>query len=281
MSQKSYDNTPTLYLIPTPIGNMDDITLRSIKVLELVDIIYAEDTRVSGKLLKHLNISKKILSSHMHNEGLIKLEILKNLKDGLNIGLITDRGTPTISDPGYVVVDFISKNNFNVVCLPGSTAFVPALAVSGLNTDRFFFYGFLNSKESVRIKELTELSNEDKVIIFYEAPHRILKTLDNMKEVLGDRYISISREISKRYEEVYRGSISDVIKELTNPKGEFVIIVSGNNEVNTEISIEDNINLYIKQGFSVMESIKKTAKERKIAKNDVYDIYHKIERNTK
>lgn len=278
MSQKSYNNTPILYLIPTPIGNMDDITLRAIKILESVDLIYAEDTRVAHKLLKHLNLSKKVFASHMHNEGLTKIEIVDNLKKGLNIGLVTDRGTPTISDPGYQVVKYVTDNNFNVVCLPGATAFVPALAVSGLNTDRFIFYGFLNSKESVRIKELKELENEDKVIIFYEAPHRIIKTINNMIEILGNRYVSISREISKRYEEVYRGMASDVLKEISNPKGEFVIVVAGNNNMTTDISIEENVNLYIKQGYSVMESIKKTAKERKISKNDVYNQYHKIER---
>jgi 16S rRNA (cytidine1402-2'-O)-methyltransferase len=277
MSQKSYNNSPTLYLIPTPIGNMDDITLRAIKILELVDLIYAEDTRVAHKLLKHLNLSKKVFASHMHNEGLTKVEILENLKKGMNIGLVTDRGTPTISDPGYQVVKYVAENNFNVVCLPGATAFVPALAVSGLNTDRFIFYGFLNSKESARNKELIELENEEKVIIIYEAPHRIIKTLNNMFEIFGDRYISISREISKRYEEVYRGKISDVVKEIVNPKGEFVIVISGNINLTTNISIEENINLYIKQGFSAMESIKKTAKERKMSKNDVYNLYHKIE----
>ena len=225
MSQKSYNNTPTLYLIPTPIGNMEDITLRAINALKEVEVIFSEDTRVTGVLLKHLDIKKKLIANHEHNEQKNCEMALSYLKDGYNIGLVTDRGTPIISDPGYGIAKFIIEHGYNVVGLPGPTALIPALIVSGLNPSPFLFYGFLNNKEPKRIKELESLKNIKATLIFYEAPHRLEKTLDNMLKVLGNRNISISREISKRYEEVYRGQIDDIKKQIVDAKGEFVIVV--------------------------------------------------------
>ena len=203
MSQKSYDNTPTLYLIPTPIGNLDDITVRALKTLESVDFVLCEDTRETGKLLSKYDIKKRLVSCHEFNEDKIRSYVVDELRNGLNIGLVTDQGTPIISDPGYIVAKEVIKAGFNVISLPGATAFVPALTTAGIDPSPFMFYGFLNSKESKKKKELEALAKFKYTMIFYEAPHRIKNTLTNMLEVLGDRYISISREISKKFEEIY------------------------------------------------------------------------------
>ena len=196
MSQKSYDNSPTLYLIPTPIGNLEDITLRAINTLNKVEVIFSEDTRITKQLLNHLNINKKLIASHKFNESTNDDKLLYYLDKGYDVGLVTDRGTPIISDPGYELVQVAIKNNYNVVSLPGPTAFVPALTSSGLSSQPFLFYGFLNSKKSKREKELEKLKNYQFTIIFYEAPHRISEMLLSLNKVLGNRNISISREIS-------------------------------------------------------------------------------------
>lgn len=277
MSQKSYNNTPTLYLIPTPIGNMEDITLRAINALKEVEVIFSEDTRVTGILLKHLDIKKKLIANHEHNEQKNCEIALSYLKDGYNIGLVTDRGTPIISDPGYGIAKFIIEHGYNVVGLPGPTALIPALIVSGLNPSPFLFYGFLNNKEQKRIRELESLKNIKATLIFYEAPHRLEKTLDNMLKVLGNRNISISREISKRYEEVYRGQIDDIKKQIVDAKGEFVIVVDGDNTIKTydNLTIDEHINLYLTEDMKLMDAIKKVAKERNVSKSDIYNEYHK------
>ena len=203
MSQKSYDNSPTLYLIPTPIGNLEDITLRSISILKQVEVIFCEDTRVTSLLLNHLNIKKKLISSHNFNEANNENKLLEYLNHGVDIGLVTDRGTPIISDPGYELVKVAIENNYNVVGLPGPTAFVPALITSGISPQPFLFYGFLNNKESKAKKELEELKKEKATIILYESPHRLKNTIKNMLNILGNRNISISREISKKFEEIF------------------------------------------------------------------------------
>lgn len=279
MSQKSYDNSPSLYLIPTPIGNLDDITLRTIKTLEHVEVIFAEDTRVTANLLKHLNISKKLISNHNYNETDNHNKMLEYLKNGKDVGIVTDRGTPVISDPGYELVKVAIDNNYNVIALPGPTALIPALIVSGLEPSPFLFYGFLNNKEEKRKKELENLKKLDYTLIFYESPHRVEKTLNNMLQVFGDRKISISREISKKFEEVYRGKISMVINEVSNVKGELVLIVEKNKEENNydNLTIVEHVNLYIKEGYNIKESIKKTSQDRQISKNEVYKIYHNID----
>ena len=272
MSQKSYNNKPTLYLIPTPIGNMDDITIRSINTLKEVDVIFSEDTRETLKLLNYLEISKKLISCHKFNEDKVYLKVIEYLKEGKNVGLVTDRGTPVISDPGYVVAYNVIKEGFNVVGLPGATAFVPALITSGINPNKFLFYGFLDSKKSSKKKELEELKNNKYTMIFYESPFRVIETLELIKQIMGDRFVSISREISKKYEEVFRGNISDVLKELTEPKGEFVIILEGSKEeINyDDIDIVKHVNMLIKEGISEKDAIKEVAKMHKIPKNDVY-----------
>ena len=276
MLQNSYDGKPTLYLISTPIGNLDDITYRSVKILNDVDVIFSEDTRVTLNLLNYLGINKKLISLHEHNEDVVKEKVLEYLKNGDNIALVTDRGTPIISDPGYKTVKYITDNNYNVVALPGPTAFVPALITSGLAPQPFLFYGFLDSKDSLKKSELKRLSDEEETIIFYEAPHRIIRTLNMMLDIFGDRNISISREISKKFETVYRGKISDVINIIPE-KGEFVIIVDGVKDkiIDNNITIKDAVDNYIRTGFDIMTSIKKVAKDRNVPKNVIYKEYHK------
>ena len=276
MSQKSYDNSPSLYLIPTPIGNMEDITLRAINTLKSVDVLLCEDTRVTKELLTKLDIKKRLIHSDDHTEDSLKEKVLSMLKEGLNIGLVTDRGTPIISDPGYKIVEFVSKNGYNVISLPGPTAFVPALTASGLEPSPFLFYGFVNSKETKREKELENLKSLPYTIIFYEAPHRIKDFLISLKKIFGDRKISLSREISKKYEEIIRDNISNVIEVVDNLKGEMVIVVEGNKKLHdfSNISILEHIKLYLDDGMTEKDAIKKVAVERDIPKSIVYKEYH-------
>lgn len=276
MRQKSYDNSPSLYLIPTPVGNMEDITLRSINTLKMVDFLLCEDTRVTAELLHKLDIKKKLIHSDDHNEDSLKEMVLSKLQEGLNIGLVTDRGTPIISDPGYKIVEFVSKNGYNVISLPGPTAFVPALTMSGINPAPFLFYGFLNSKESKRVKELETLKKLPYTIILYEAPHRIHDMLESLLQVFGNRKIALCREISKKYEEVIRGTIQEILEVVDTLKGEMVVVVEGNLEQEdySGMTILEHINLYLEDGMSEKEAIKKVAVERDIPKSVVYKEYH-------
>ena len=278
MSQKSYDGSATLYLIPTPIGNMDDITMRAVKILNEVEVVFAEDTRVTSLLLKSLNIKKKLFSSHNYNESCNEDKLIEYLSSGYDVGLVSDRGTPVISDPGFDLAKCAMEHGFNVVGLPGATALIPALITSGINPSPFLFYGFLNSKKNKRIEELNELKDYKFTMIFYEAPHRILDTLADMKEVFGSREISISREISKKFEEIYRGNLDDICSQLVDIKGEFVIVVGGNNKAKTydNLTIIEHVNLYIKEGHDVKEAIKLVSHDRDMNKRDVYSIYHNL-----
>ena len=281
MSQKSYNNTPSLYLIPTPIGNMEDITIRAINTLKMVDVVFCEDTRVTGQLLKYLEINKKLISSHEYNETRNKEKLLEYLDSGSNVGLVSDRGTPIISDPGYELAKFAIEQGYNVVSLPGATALIPALTSSGISPMPFYYYGFLNSKDSARRKELEFLKNIDATLILYEAPHRINKTLKDLGNILGNnRKISISREITKKYEEIYRGTIEELINQNNDYKGELVIVVEGNTKTTEfkSLSLEEHISLYVVDGKSSMDAIKIVAKERGMKKSEVYDIYHSIEK---
>lgn len=276
MSQKSYDGKANLYLIPTPIGNLDDITIRALNTLKSVDLILCEDTRETGKLLSRYDIHKKLVSCHEFNEVKIKDYVVSLLKEGNNIGLVTDQGTPIISDPGYVIVNEVVDNGFNVISLPGPTAFVPALTCSGISPSPFLFYGFLNAKDSKQVKELISLKDLKYTLIFYEAPHRLKNTLQNMLKVLGDRKISISREISKIHEEILRDNISNLINVVDTLKGEFVIIVDGNHDVvdYSELSVVEHVKLYLDDGLTEKEAIKKVAVERNVAKSIIYKEYH-------
>ena len=276
MSQKSYDDSASLYLIPTPIGNLDDITVRASKTLETVDFILCEDTRETGKLLSKYNIKKKLVSCHEFNEDKIKSNVVDELSKGMNIGLVTDQGTPIISDPGYIIAREVIRCGYNVISLPGATAFVPALTSSGISPSPFIFYGFLNAKNSKQKSELEALKNLKYTMIFFESVHRIKDTLKNMLEVFGDRNISINREISKIHEEIVRGKISELIDLVDDMKGEFVIIVEGNNEVVdfSSLSIIDHVKVYVDDGMSEKDAIKLVAKERNVAKSIVYKEYH-------
>ncbi len=279
MSQKSYDGSPTVYLIPTPIGNMEDITLRALHILELVDVIFSEDTRVTSLLLKHYNIQKKLISSHEYNESKNITKLLSYLSEGKQVGIVSDQGTPVISDPGYELARAAIENGYNVVGLPGPTALIPALVTSGIQPMPFYFYGFLNSKDGKRKKELKNLQKVPATLIFYEAPHRIQKTLKDMLEILGNRKVSISREISKKYEEIYRETLENVIGQVIDIKGEIVIIVEGNfqGENHDNLTIIEHINLFLKEGMPVKDAIKQVAHDRGLPKNEVYQEYHRGE----
>ncbi len=218
-----------LFIVPTPIGNLDDMTLRAIKVLKEVDLILAEDTRTSGKLLKHFEIGTPMQSHHMHNEHKMVKRIVKRLKSGETMALISDAGTPAISDPGFLMTRACIENDIAVECLPGATAFVPALVNSGLPNDKFVFEGFLPVKKG-RQTRLKLLAEESRTIIFYESPHKLIKTLTHFGEYFGeDRQVSVSRELTKLYEETIRGTVREVLDHYTNkpPKGEIVIVVGG------------------------------------------------------
>lgn len=218
-----------LYIVPTPIGNLKDITFRAIEVLKEADIILVEDTRTSGKLLKHFEISTPMQSHHMHNEHKTVESLVQKLKAGTTIALISDAGTPAISDPGFLLTRACIENNIEVECLPGATAFVPALVNSGLPNDKFVFEGFLPVKKG-RQTRLLFLAEETRTIIFYESPHKLIKTLTNFCEYFGeDRPVSVSRELTKLYEETIRGTAKEVLEYYTNkpPKGEIVICVGG------------------------------------------------------
>jgi len=218
-----------LYIVPTPIGNLKDITFRAVEVLKEVDLILAEDTRTSGKLLKHFEIKTHMQSHHMHNEHKTIENLIERLKSGTTMALISDAGTPAISDPGFLLTRACIENNMEVDCLPGATAFVPALVNSGLPNDKFVFEGFLPVKKG-RQTRLLFLAEETRTIIFYESPHKLIKTLTHFCEYFGeDRQVSVSRELTKMYEETIRGTTKDVLEHYTNKprKGEIVIVVDG------------------------------------------------------
>ena len=218
-----------LFLVPTPIGNLEDITFRSIRILNEVDLILAEDTRTSGKLLKHFDIKPPMQSFHMHNEHKVLDKMVDKLKLGIKIALISDAGTPGISDPGFLLVRACVEEGIETECLPGATALIPALVQSGFPSDRFIFEGFLPPKKG-RQTRLKQWSEESRTTVFYESPHKIVKTLSQLQEFVGgDRRLSVSRELSKKFEETVRGTVNELILHFSKkaPKGEFVIVLEG------------------------------------------------------
>ena len=273
MIQKSYNNSKygKLYLIPTPIGNIEDITIRAIIILKEVHQIYAEDTRITKILMQKYNIQKKVLSCHKYSEQKNKDSIISELQNGKNIAIVTDRGTPLISDPGSIIVDYAIENKIDVISLPGPNALLPALNMSGLSNERFLFYGFLNKKEQKIKKELEKLINIPYTLIFYESPHRLQKTLKIIKNVLGDRKISISREISKIHEEVYRGNIDEAMEYYKEEKGEIVIIIEGKEKNKEEIDYVKEVKKLIKEGYSTKDATKTIAEKYNISKNELYN----------
>lgn len=229
MSKSEIDSYGILHVVPTPIGNLEDITYRAVKVLKDVDFILAEDTRTSGFLLKHYDIETKMISHHKFNEHKSSQQIVERIEAGANVALISDAGTPAISDPGFLIVRACVEAGIRIECLPGATAFVPALVMSGLPNDRFCFEGFLPPKKG-RQTRLKELADEQRTMVFYESPYRVLKTLTQFAEYFGeDRLATTSREISKIYEDTKRCTLSQLVEHFTetDPRGEFVIVVSG------------------------------------------------------
>lgn len=270
-----------LYLVPTPIGNLKDITLRALEVLESVDIIAAEDTRQTLKLLNHFNIKKTLISYHKHNEQAKSEEIISRLKEGNNIAIVTDAGTPGISDPGAVIASKCIEENIDFDVLPGATAITTALVYSGLDTTRFLFRGFIPRETKDRKILIEEVRDVKESIIFYESPHRLLSTLSLLSETLGNRKIAACRELTKLHEEIIRGDILEVIEHFKEKgiKGEFVLVVQGKQKEEIEeekkkewenITIEEHIIKIIEDGITKKEAIKIVAKERGLAKSDVY-----------
>ena len=214
MWQKSYDGSPSVYLVPTPIGNLEDMTFRAIRVLKEVDVIFSEDTRDTLHLLNHFEIKNKLIHLDDHNEDIVKEKVLSYLENSQNVAIVTDRGTPIISDPGYKTVKFLRDCGYNVIALPGACAFVPAVVASTISSEHFTFYGFLSSKEKKMKDELFELKDHDYSLIFYEAPHKLKSTLNDMYEYLGNRKIALAREMTKIHEEIIRCTLEEAIKNF-------------------------------------------------------------------
>ena len=267
-----------LYLVATPIGNLEDITLRAINILKEADLIAAEDTRHTLKLLNHLNISKPMISYHRHNEEFRCESLINKLKEGKNIALVSDAGTPGISDPGEEIVRRCINENINVVPIPGACAMINALIASGISTKEFCFFGFLPLNKKNRKEKLNEIKDINKTIILYEAPHKIKNTLEDLKNVLDEnRKVVLAREITKIHEEFMRGNIDELLEKVDKFKGEMVLIIEGNftkkeNELN-DLSLEEHYKYYEKQGFDKKDIIKKIAKDRNVNKNEIYKIF--------
>ncbi len=273
MRIKSFDNKNVLYLVATPIGNLADITLRALEILKSVDIIYAEDTRNSLVLLKHYNITTHLESYHNYNEEEKTDLIINQLKDGMNIAIISDAGLPVISDPGFKIVKKARELGYPVSTIPGASAGISALISSGLAPLPYTFYGFLDSKESKRKAELNDLKYLKHTIIFYEAPHRIFETLNDMLEVLGDRNVVLARELTKKFEEYIIGNISDILKE-DSIKGEIVLMVEGYKEEKEEnVSYNEKIDELINLGYKPNDAIKEVAKMYNTDKKELYKEY--------
>jgi len=272
-----------LYLVATPIGNLEDITLRALRILKEVDIIAAEDTRQTAKLLNHYDIKKPMISYHEHNKKSKGEEIIKLLMDGKTVALVSDAGMPSISDPGEDLVRLCIENSIEVIPIPGPSASLTALSISGLPTSRFVFVGFLPVKGKERNEILEKLANEEKTMILYEAPHRLMSTLKDLREYMGNRRISISRELTKKFEETIRCNLDEAIEEFStrNIKGEFVLVLEGKSpeaieeekkQMWADVSIKEHIIMYMDKGLSKKEAIALVAKERGISKKEVYNI---------
>ena len=277
--QSSFKNDKaSLYLVPTPIGNLGEMTIRSIEVLKSVNYIACEDTRNTIKLLNHFDIKAKLISHHEHNLHVAIPKILHLLEEGENIAIVIDAGYPAISDPGYELVKAVIDASYEVVPSSGCNAALDALVVSGIAPQPFMFYGFLSHENKNKKKELEELKNQMMTIVFYEAPHRIKKTLTVMLEILGDRHIALCRELTKKHEEIIRGTISEVLEICDDLKGEMVIVVEGAKEIVEEEvfeqSIKEHVQSFVDKGMSAKDAIKEVAKIRKLKKNHVYEEYH-------
>ncbi len=279
LRQKSFDDTSaTLFLVATPIGNLEEMSVRAINTLKEVDCIAAEDTRNTIKLLNHFEIKTKLMSHHEHNWKQSIPKILELLKDGKNIALVSDAGYPAISDPGYELVQAAIQEGYGVVPISGPNACLNALVVSGIAPQPFTFYGFLDHQDKTKKKELQALKNHQETLVFYESPYRIEKTLSIMLEIFGDRSIALCRELTKRHEEIIRGTISEIIPLCETLKGEMVLVVEGAKEIekqDEDVDIIAEIEKRLSQGASPKDAIKDVAKTFQLKKNEVYDLYLK------
>lgn len=269
-----------LYIIATPIGNLEDITLRAIRILKEVDLIAAEDTRHTLKLLNHLEISKPLISYHRHNEEIRTEELIKELKTGKNIGLVSDAGTPGICDPGEEIIKKCIEESIKVVPIPGACAMINALITSGISTKEFIFLGFLPLNKKSRKEKLEEIKNANKTIILYEAPHKLKSTLNDLSLILEDRSVVLARELTKIHEEYIRGTVKELMEKTDNLKGEMILIIEKNNKDNKEelnslnnLTLEEHYNFYEKNGLNKKEIIKKIAKDRNVSKNEIYQYF--------
>ncbi len=265
----------TLYLVATPIGNLEDITFRALRILKEVDVILAEDTRKTLKLLNHFEIKKPMISFYRHNEGVKIEQVLGMLEEGKNLALVSDAGTPAISDPGEDLVRALIENEINIVPIPGAVAAIQALICSGFDTARFAFEGFLSINKRCRKERLEELKNEERTMLFYEAPHKLTRTLEALKETFGpDRRIVLGREITKIHEEMMRMTVQEAIDYYAenDVKGEFVIVVEGTPKVVEEVTetVEELMERYLEEGMDKKEAMKLVAKEKGISKSEVY-----------
>ena len=265
-----------LYIVATPIGNLEDITIRALNILKEVDLIAAEDTRHTLKLLNYYEISKPLVSYHRHNEETKKELLIEKLKNGENIALVSDAGTPGICDPGEEVIKRAIEEKIEVIPIPGACAFVNALICSGIDTKEFTFLGFLPLNKKLRKEKLEYIKDETRTTIIYEAPHKLKTTLEDLREFIENRKIVLAREITKIHEEFIRGTIEEILKNVVELKGEFVIIIDGSsakvekeNELK-ELKLEEHYKYYENQGMDKKEIIKKIAKDRNVSKNDIY-----------
>lgn len=266
-----------LFICPTPIGNLEDITIRVLNTLKEVDLIAAEDTRHTIKLLNYYGIKKPLTSYYEHNKDKKGLELIQKLKEGQKIALVSDAGMPGISDPGEDLVRLCIKDGIELEVLPGASAIITAVVASGLSTEKFAFEGFLDRNKKKRRERLQEIKEDDRTLVFYESPHRLVDTLKDMKEIMNDRLIVVARELTKKYEEILRGTISDIIEHfsINEPKGEFVLLLEGNSnkevsDIWESIPIKEHIIIYMDKGMNKKDAIKKVAEDRKLPKREVY-----------
>lgn len=270
-----------LYLVATPIGNLEDITLRALRILREVDLIAAEDTRHTLGLLNHFEISKPLISYYKQNEKSKSEILIKKLLEGQNVAIVSDAGTPGISDPGEEIVKVAIENGIEIIPIPGACAFVNALIASGLSSKEFSFIGFLSAIKKEKKEKLEEIKYETRTLILYEAPHKLKTTLEAIYEILGDRKIVLARELTKIHEEFIRDNVSNILERIDEIKGEFVILIEGNSESKKDLeltdltrgTLEEHYEFYLNQGFEKKEIIKKIAKDRNTNKNEIYQYF--------
>lgn len=275
--QSFQNNLPTLYVLATPIGNLKEITPRMIETIENCDVLFCEDTRVSGHLLAHLAIKKPLYSAYENIEKQSAEKILSFLKEGKKVGLMSDAGYPGISDPGQKIIQTVINSSFNVVVVNGPCALISAIVASGFSTDHFYFYGFLQAKESARKKELENLKDFKNTLVFYQSPHKIKSCLENMLAIFGNRQACLCREMSKLYEEYIHGTLEEILSVSETLKGEMVLIVEGKKQQEPK-GIDESFLLRIQEriqsGKKTKEAIREIAEEEGVSKNELYDFYH-------